>query len=194
MAIPVEVLLINDEYWKAYTPINGAVDSALMTPYIILAQDKYLERYLGTDLYVKIKADTADASIAGNYLTLRDTYIMRVVLWWTVTEALPNLRIKIDNGTIAIRTSEDTQTIGANELNSLIDKCRDNAQLYTQKMVDYLCYNSSLFPEYSTNTNNDKSPSTDVYGKTGTVSFSAGNSRYSRPPGYCQPYSWRCDN
>jgi len=178
MAIATEVLLLNEDMYKAWTPLNGAVDPNLMRPHIILAQDKYLETYLGTDLYVKIKTDSAAGTIAGVYLTLLDTYIRKVILWWTMVEALPSLHVKVDNGTIAIRTSEDTTSISQTELQQFINKARDNAQMYTQKMVDYLCANSSSFPEYSSNTFPDKFPKTDVYGQSSNFAFSKGNSRF----------------
>lgn len=192
MAIAAEVLLLNEDMYKAWTPINGAVDPDLMKPHIILAQDKYLEQYLGTDLFVKIKTDAAAGTITGVYSTLLDTYIRKVVLWWTVVEALPSLHIKIDNGTLAMRTSEDTQTVGLTELNQFRDKARDNAQMYTQKMVDYLCANSSSFPEYSSNTFPDKCPITNVYGRSSNFAFSQGNSRYSQAS--CFGPSWMISN
>jgi len=191
MAIAAEVLLLNEDLYKKWTPLNGAVDPNLIEPHIILAQDKYLEAYLGTDLYVKIKTDAGAGTITGVYLTLLDTYIRKVVLWWTMVEALPSLHVKVDNGTIAIRTSEDTTQISQTELQQFIDKARDNAQMYTKKMVDYLCANSSSFPEYSSNTFPDRCPKTDVYGNSGTFAFSRGNSRYSSPD-VMWPATWNC--
>jgi hypothetical protein len=194
MAIAAEILLIKDEYWKKYTPINGSVDSALMRPYVILAQDKYLEEFTGTDLLTKIKTDAAAGTITGVYATLLDTYIRKIVMWWAVVEALPSLHVKIDNGSIAIRTSEDTTPITMEELRLIRDSARDNAQNYTKRMVDYLCVNSASFPEYSTNQPPDKNPQTDVYGKTGGIAMSGGNSFYNtpttrNPSGW--PYLWR---
>jgi len=34
-------------------------------------------------------------------------------------------------------------------LNREINGARNNAQFYTERMIDYLCNNTSLFPEYN---------------------------------------------
>jgi len=103
-----EVLFINDVYVKKYTTINGAVDPNLLYPSIYLSQDKYLSAYLGTSLYTKLKDDIADNTLSGDYQTLVDDYARRVVLWWTMVEALPSLTYKVDNGTLVQRQSEDS--------------------------------------------------------------------------------------
>ena len=55
MALQPEVLLIDENYIKKYTWINGSVDPLLLYPAIYLSQDKYAQLYLGTDLYNRIK-------------------------------------------------------------------------------------------------------------------------------------------
>jgi len=57
MALQPEVLLIDENYIKKYTWINGSVDPLLLYPAIYLSQDKYAQLYLGTDLYNRIKED-----------------------------------------------------------------------------------------------------------------------------------------
>jgi hypothetical protein len=54
---------------------------------------------------------------------------------------------------------------------------------YTTLLVDYLCANSSLFPEYSTATWPDRSPRTDVT-NTLNYQFSTGNTSTSFRPTY----------
>jgi hypothetical protein len=48
---------------------------------------------------------------------------------------------------------------------------------YTARMVDYLCDNTSLFPEYSTNTQNQLYSDTDVY-PSNNFEISMGSDRY----------------
>ena len=57
MALQAEVLYVNPDYMKRLTQLNGGVEDAVMVPAIILAQDKYLQQYLGADLHEKLKAD-----------------------------------------------------------------------------------------------------------------------------------------
>ena len=57
MALTPEILFVNPDYIKRITNINGSIEDAYLVPSIILAQDKYIQLYLGTDLLNKLKAD-----------------------------------------------------------------------------------------------------------------------------------------
>tara|TARA_R110000796_G_scaffold122974_1_gene237278 strand:- start:716 stop:1243 length:528 start_codon:yes stop_codon:yes gene_type:complete len=171
MAIIAEVLFINMDYLKRFTNLNGSVLEDYVTPSIKMAQDKYVQSYLGTDLFDKLKADITAATLAGNYITLMDTYVRDVTVWWTMVELLPNMRARVDNGGLVVRTSEDSQPASGTEIRVLQGQARDNAQFYTKRLIDYLCENSSLFPEYSSNTGADINPTTKAYYDSGfTVS------------------------
>ena len=98
MPIPQEILLINEDYIKKYTPLTDAVDPNLIRPAIYLAQDKYLTNFLGTNLTVKLKSDVSGGTLAGDYETLLNEYVLKVVLWWTMVELYPSLLYKHDNG------------------------------------------------------------------------------------------------
>jgi hypothetical protein len=158
MAIAPEILFINEEFLKKYTQLNEAVDTNLIRPAIYLAQDKYITLWLGTNLSNKIKDDISSGTLAGVYLTLLNEYIVKPTAWWTMVELYPMLMYKHDNGNLVTRQSENTTAITQSELSSLRDMARENANYYTQMLVDYLCANSGSFPEYSTNTSPEKTP------------------------------------
>jgi len=146
-----EILFISDVYLKKYTQVNGAVDSNLLYPSVYLAQDKYLQPWLGTALYNELKTKIENETLAGDYETLVTEYCQRVVLWWSMVEVLPSLVYKLDNGTFAQRTSEDGTGMSDNTMKEFIVRYRSNAEFYTGLLFDYLCANSNLFPEYSQN-------------------------------------------
>ena len=178
MPIPQEILLINEDYIKKFTPLTDAVDPNLIRPAIYLAQDKYLTNFLGTNLTVKLKDEVSNGTLSGDYETLLNEYVLKVVLWWTMVELYPSLLYKHDNGNLVSRQSEDTTPVTKGEMESLKEAARDNARYYTNRLVQYLCYNSTLFPEYTSNTNNDISPDRNPYGKS---SFLISDSyRYNR--------------
>jgi hypothetical protein len=166
MPIPQEILLINEDYIKKFTPLTDAVDPNLIRPAIYLAQDKYLTNFLGTNLTVKLKDDVANSTLSGDYETLLNEYVLKVVLWWTMVELYPSLLYKHDNGNLVSRQSEDTTPVTKFEMESLKEAARQNARWYTKRMVDYLCFNSTLFPEYTNNTDNNIFPDRNPYGKS----------------------------
>jgi len=179
MAIEAQVLLVTAEYVKKYTHLNDAVDQNLIHPSIYAAQDMYIESVIGTDLIVKIKEDTADSSISGNYETLRDKYIRPALAWWVMVDLLPHLAYKMDNGNLVQRTSEDTSPIDDARMKDLKDQAINKARHYTQRLSDYLCAKSSLFPEFSSNTEEKISPVLQPRGRS-SVLFSDGNTAMSK--------------
>ncbi|CAB4162426.1 hypothetical protein UFOVP780_39 [uncultured Caudovirales phage] len=174
-----EICIVDENYVKKYTNVNGAVDANRIYQAIYVAQDLHIEQYLGTDLWNKIKNDSANASITGVYLTLRNDYIRKALVWFVMVELLPSLYYRQDNGSLVKHTSEDSEVITQSELDRLIDDSRGKALHYTRKMVDYLCHNASLFPEYTSNTFPDTPPVKNVYSRSKMV-FSTGNTPSSR--------------
>lgn len=174
-----ETLLINENYLRKYTSINDAVDVNLIRPAIYLAQDKYLENYLGTELVKRLKLEVTnlinDPSyiIPAEYLTLLEDYVAKALAWWAMVELYPDLAYKHDNGNIVRKISEDTESIGQGQLGQLMERARSNAKHYTQILIDYVRVNVSLYPEYHTNVKPDKHPSVQVSTTTGMV-FSGG--------------------
>ena len=174
MSLTAEVLFINADYLKRFTHVNGSVEEAYIQPSVMLAQDKYIQSFLGTDLFTKLKTDIAASSLAGDYVTLMNNHIRRVTLWWTMLELVPRMHVRLDNGGLVIRISEDSQPITKGDLNRELDLARQNAQFYTDRMIDYLCENSSLFPEYSSNSSDDIKPEKKAYYVAG-MEISIGN-------------------
>lgn len=174
-----EILFINDQYIKKYTQVNGSVDPNLLYPSIILAQEKYLMPYLGTSLYNKLKDDIENNTLAGNYQILMDNYVRRVVLWAMMVEVLPYLTYKIDNGSLVQRSAEESDSIDDGILKEFMDRSQANADFYRGLLTDYLCANSSLFPEYSNNQFPDRNP-LNSSNKFSSYMISGGNTYTSR--------------
>lgn len=173
MSLEAEVLFVNPDYIKRITNINASIEDSYLVPSVILAQDKYIQLYLGTDLLEKLKTDISAGTISGNYETLLDKYVRKATLWWTMVDLMPSLYVKIDNGGLAIRVSDDTTSISPDDLHRETERARTNAQFYTFRLYQYLCNNSSLFPEYSSNTGADMLPQPADYYQSG-MSISTG--------------------
>lgn len=175
-----EVLLINEQYVRKYTPVNDAVDVNLIRTCTYLAQDKYLTNYLGTDLINRLKTEVEalilnpSYIIPADYLTLLESYVAKALVWWTMVELYPNLAYKHDNGNLVRKVSEDSESVGVGQIGQLTDAARGNAKHYTNELVKYLCNKSSLYPEYTSNVSPDTHPSREVY-LTNSLVFSRGN-------------------
>tara|TARA_R110000782_G_scaffold165694_1_gene257671 strand:- start:3664 stop:4185 length:522 start_codon:yes stop_codon:yes gene_type:complete len=156
MPLPQSVLFIDEDYIKRYSTINGSVDPTFLEPRLIIAQDKWIQPILGTNLYQTIKAAIVADNLTTVQKTLLEDFIMRATLHWAILEILPSMLYKINNGALSTYSSEDSSPITRSELDRLVEEQRNNAQFYSERLIDYLCANSSLFPEYNTRTSNDQ--------------------------------------
>ncbi len=88
-------------------------------------------------MWNKIKDDSADSSITGVYLTLRNDYIRKALVWFVMVELLPAMYYRNDNGSLVKRTSEDSEVIAQSELDRLIDDARGKTSEGIIPLPDY---------------------------------------------------------
>ena len=161
------VLFISEDKLKDSTAINLNVDVNLLLPYVRQAQKLYVETKLGTDLNQKLKdlivAGTLSLPANAAYKTLIDDYIGDMLPNWAFYHAIPFLRFKIENGNIYSKTSETGQALSTDEAQHLREEVRNTAEYYTERLIDYICNNNTLFPEYNTNTGADVDPDRNAY-------------------------------
>ena len=161
------VLFISEEKLKDSTAINLNVDPNLLLPYVRQAQKLYVEPKLGTKLTQKLKdlitAGTIGQPANAAYKTLLDDYIGDMLPNWAFYHAVPFLRFKIENGNIYSKTSETGNALSTEESQSLREEVSNTAQYYTERLIEYITNNTSLFPEYSTNSGADVNPDRNAY-------------------------------
>jgi len=153
-----EALLITRDDIVRYTALNGNTDVDKIIQYVKIAQDIHMQNYMGTKLLNKIKADIIANTLSGNYLTLTVNYLKPMLIHWAMVEYMPFAAYTIANKGVYKHSSENSVNVEKNEVDFLIEKERSIAQNYTERFIDYMNFNNSLFPEYYTNVNNEISP------------------------------------
>ena len=158
------VLFISEDKLKDSTAINMNVDVQFLLPYVRIAQEKYIETKLGTNLFVAIQGMISGGTIGNvanaNYKLLLDDYIADVLIHYSFYEVLPFLRYKVQNNNVVSKTAENSTPLTRTEAQDLRSEISNTAQFYTERLVSYLCDNSNLFPEFSTNSGSEISPDT----------------------------------
>ncbi len=157
-----KALFITIKDLKAKSIISGSTDADKLIHFIEVAQDMHIQNYLGGRLYDKLQTIILDGTIddAGNsdYKDLRDTYIKPMLIWFTQAEYLPFAMFKIDNGGVSKHKGEEADYVDFSDIDRMMSKITDRAEFYTNRFVDYICNNSTLFPEYNQNQNGDMYP------------------------------------
>ena len=161
------VLFISEERLKDSTAINLNVDVDILLPFVREAQKIYVETALGTDLNQKLKDLITAGTVnnAGNeaYATLLNDYIGDMLPSYSLYHAFNYLRHKVENGNIFSKTSETGNALSTEEAQSFREEIFNTASYYRERLIDYICNNTSSFPEYSTNTGADVNPSSANY-------------------------------
>ena len=149
---------------KKDTALGGSVDDNIIMPYILLAQDMFILPVLGTDLDAKLKAEIQAGSLSGAYKTLVETYIQPALVQFSFTELAPFLRLRFVNNSVVVMGDTDTGSSATYEdIRPLMDRSKDAAEFYRERLIDYIRNNTSSFPEYSTNSGADLDPTVNNY-------------------------------
>ncbi len=132
-----------------------------------IAQDISIQNYIGTKLYDKYQSLIIDGDLedVGNekYLELLTTHIQPMLIHYAMVHYLPFASYKVQNKGVFKHNSESATGVEKNEIDFLIEKERDIAEHYTQRFIKHMCENSTLFPEYTTNTGDDVQPDKDAF-------------------------------
>lgn len=142
--------------------IDGNVDTDRFIQFIKIAQQIHIRNYLGSKLYDRISNDIINDTLTGDYLELVTTYVQPTLIHFAMMDYLPFAAYQVKNGGIFKHTSENAQNVDKNEVDYLVAKQREFANYYATRLVDYLCFNDNLFPEYNENVNEDVNPDTDT--------------------------------
>jgi hypothetical protein len=154
-------LFVTREDIVKFTAMSGNVDTDKFIQFVKIAQDIHIQNYLGTKLFDKINNDIVAGTLASPYTTLLSKYIKPMVIHWAMVEYLPFAAYTIANKGVFKHNSENSTNVEKTEVDFLIEKERDIAQHYTNRFIDYMCFQQVLYPEYNTNSNGDMYPDND---------------------------------
>lgn len=155
-------LLVTTDDLKENTIIDGNVDTSKFIQFMRIAQEVHIQNYLGTSLYRAIQTKILADNLTGDYLDLVNNYLKDMVIYFAMVDYVPFSAYQISNGGVYKHRSENSDTATKEEIDALTEKYRQFAQFFTRRFLDYICDNSSKFPEYNSSTQSDMYPSTDA--------------------------------
>ena len=157
-----EALLITRKDVVKFTAMNGNVDTDNFIQFVKIAQDKHIENYLGTDLLEVIQTKITGSTLTGDYLSLVNDWVKPCLIHWAMVEYLPFAAYSIANKGVFKHSSENAENASKEEVDFLMEKERDTAQYYTNRLIEHLSFNNSKYPEYNSNNNEDVHPDKDA--------------------------------
>jgi hypothetical protein len=148
-----KVLFLSVDYLRDNTIVNGNVDSELLEPYILMAQNIHIESCVGTKIYNELISTIA--SLSANDKLLMDDYIQPALLQWSLYEALPFINYKFTNKAISTKSSDNSEAVSLDELHYLREVVKNAAQYLSERITVYLKANTDIYPLYLTNSDCD---------------------------------------
>lgn len=143
------VVFISEQRLKSITAVHDNVEPDDITPFVVQAQDIYVQDMLGTKFYNSLKDAVVGASLTTPETTLIDDYLSPMIANYAIYLALPSLNFKIKNKAVLTPTSEESTSNGLEEIKYLRQSVLDTAQFYGQRTLEYLNDYSSDFPDYT---------------------------------------------
>lgn len=153
MAATFSYLFIDDQYLKTYTPLGKSIDVDQIYPFVQEAQDIYIQDLLGTPLYNNLEWRLySGVTFSTPYFIQQELDLInmasKALAYWTIYLALPHLAIQIRNIGVARATSENTTISTVQELKYIREEMQNLAEFWNQRVVNFLCENSTYFPLY----------------------------------------------
>ena len=142
------VLFISETFLKQNTQVSDNVDVKYIREAILWTQDSEIQTVLGSTLYNRLKDDITNSTLAGDYQTLVEDYIQGCLKHYVTAECMPMAHYKITNKGLQIQDSEQSSPASTSSVNFLVEKETNKGDWYKQRLINYLCENSSSFPEY----------------------------------------------
>ena len=157
-----KALLITRQDIVRFTSMNGNIDTDTFIQYISQSQDIEIQQMLGTDLLEKIQAEIVAGTLANPYLALLTDYIKPCLIHFAFARYLPNGAYTVSQKGIYKHNSENSDTASKEEIDYLQGTAMQTAMHYKERFVDYMNFNSSSFPEYTSNSGGDVYPNNDI--------------------------------
>lgn len=156
-----KVIFIDTDTLKANTSFGGNIDDDKLTQWVYITQDIKIQDKLGTKLYDRLIEGVTNGDLNTDEKYILDKYITNMLIHYSAAEALPFLGFNIANGGIYKHQSEQSENADKTEIEYLVNKHQRLADYYTDRFEDYMCYNGTKYPEWTSNSNEDVRPNKD---------------------------------
>ena len=140
-----ETLIISEELLKLYSPLSKNVDVDKIYPYLHLAQPYFVEPILGDALLTELQHQIEENELTpeNKALILK---VAPVLAYYATYLAMRSLTYSITEKGLTLEHSENSQTIDRNSLGDYILDIKNQAEMYAEILIKYLCRCALTYP------------------------------------------------
>lgn len=137
--------LITESWLKEYTPFGEWCDVRLIVPFIKVAEDVDIRSLIGKEQYDRLIEGIDNNDLTTNENTLLDL-LKPADAYAALAHAMPFLGIQIRGSGVVKTANPNIENATKGEVEMLEERMRSIYNYYAQRVINYLCDNSSLFP------------------------------------------------
>ena len=144
----MESTIVTTTDLKNFTSIGDNVDPELLFPFLLIAQQLYVQSVLGDALYNDIISRYDNEWLTGDTQTLYENYIVPAVAYSAWYCSAPFINYKTQRSGISTTTSDVMTPVSPEEFNIYSQRVRNFMDYYLKRLEDYLIANKTTFPLY----------------------------------------------
>jgi hypothetical protein len=148
MSFTPVVYFISQEYFLANTPVEDNVDWDKISPYVIQAQQLYLQQSIGETGLNALSEGIKNNTLTPDEQELMRAYIQPLVTQYSFWLCLPFINFKATNKALSKESSEYSQAADLDEMKFLRSNVKDAAEFYQRRLVKYLADHPGKFTWY----------------------------------------------
>lgn len=141
-------IFISEERLKKLTAVHANMEPDEVMPFVLQAQDIYVQELLGTKYYNYLKENIPLYNLSVYDYDLLNLYIAPMLANYAVYMALPSFNYKMKNKAVLNPSAEEAQNVDLTELKYLRGTIKDAAEFYRERAREFLIDNESEFPDY----------------------------------------------
>lgn len=151
-------LFVSECHFEQMSPLVGNYEFEYLIPFIIQATDLDITEIVGEALMKQLNTATTDCVISIDEENLIDNYIQPALVAYTMFRSMNFLSVKPDNSGLVRRDSQNGTAISMDESSFLADSQKTVAEMYGQRLADFLCANREIYPDFGTEVQGEQSP------------------------------------
>lgn len=140
-------VLINEEYFKQYSPIPNNYNISDIEPYFKVAEKIWVEPLIGTPLYESLLEEVNTNNVSPENSTLL-LVLYPYLSFAIVFECLPFLSYHISEVGITKGKSDNSDSVSINDVNYINTHIRSQVEVMKSQLKNFLNNHSDSYPLY----------------------------------------------
>lgn len=142
-----DTLFITENYIKTYTPIGQLVQFSEIEPTALIVQQSWTQDILGSNFYYYLLNKFETQTLNPDEIILMN-YIKPALAYRVADKTLPFIQFQIRNKGAMVQRGDYSDAVDIDTLRYLREELSGSAEFHEKRLIEWLCVNRNLYPEY----------------------------------------------